>query len=107
MTVAATAGISGVGAAKASPQLPTLPKVRYQISGPPVAEYISYQTDTGQHQEANVKLPWSTQFTAFGTEVYVLSAQGPGAITCTISLDSKVVSSATAHGQPARTVCSQ
>ncbi|PIB75871.1 MmpS family transport accessory protein [Mycobacterium celatum] len=107
MASAATAGICGVGAAKATPQLPTVPKVRYQISGPPVAEYISYQTDTGQHQEANVKLPWSTQFTAFGTEVFVISAQGPGAITCTISLDGKVVSSATAHGQPARTVCSQ
>ncbi|BBZ13345.1 hypothetical protein MBRA_35400 [Mycobacterium branderi] len=107
MTLAATAGICGVGAARATPQLPTVPKVRYQISGPPVAEYISYQTDTGQRQEANVKLPWSTQFTAFGTEVFVISAQGPGAITCTISLDGKVVSSATAHGQPARTVCSQ
>ncbi|GBE64875.1 hypothetical protein MFM001_13370 [Mycobacterium sp. MFM001] len=104
MTLATTAGISGISAANA---LPTLPKVRYQISGPPVAEYISYQADDGQHQEANVKLPWSKQFTAFGTEVFVISAQGPGAITCTISLDGKVVSSATAHGQPARTVCTQ
>lgn len=34
MTLAATAGICGVGAARATPQLPTVPKVRYQISGP-------------------------------------------------------------------------
>lgn len=107
MASAATVGICGVGAANATGGLPTVPKVRYQISGPPVAEYISYQMDTGQRQEANVKLPWSTQFTAFGTEVFVISAQGPGTITCTISLDGKVVSSATAHGQPARTVCTQ
>lgn len=104
VALATTAGICGVGAAKA---IPTVPQVRYQISGPPVAEYISYQAEDGQHQEANVKLPWSKQFTGFGTQVFVISAQGPGAITCTISVDGKVVSSATAHGQPARTVCTQ
>jgi hypothetical protein len=103
MAFSATAGICGAGAASAT----GLPKVRYQITGPAVAEYISYQTDTGQQHEANVKLPWSTQFTAFGTELFVISAQGPGSITCTISLDGQVVSSATAYGDPARTVCTQ
>jgi hypothetical protein len=82
------------------------PQVRYEVSGPGVAEYISYQTDTGQRRAVNAKLPWSTQFTSFGGEVFVLSAQGPGPINCKILMDGNVVSDATATvGTPARTVC--
>jgi hypothetical protein len=101
--VTAAVGLAG-GVANAKSDFP---QVTYQLSGSsPVAEYISFQTDTGQQQQANVKLPWSTQFTAFGGEVFVISAQSPGSVTCTILLDQTVVSQATANGQPARTVCS-
>jgi hypothetical protein len=100
-----TVGICGVAKAT-DPQT----QVTYQVSGSaPVADYISYQTDTGQTgqtQQANVPLPWQTQFNVEGVKVFVLSAQGPGSITCTILLDGKVVSQATANGAPARTVCS-
>jgi Mycobacterium membrane protein len=83
------------------------PTARYEVSGPGVAEYISYQTDTGQQRAVNVKLPWSTQFTAFGGQVFVISAQGPGPLTCKILIDGNEVSNATATvGTPARTVCS-
>jgi hypothetical protein len=83
------------------------PQVRYEVSGPGVAEFISYQTDTGQQRAVNAKLPWSTQFTAFGGQVFVLSAQGPGPLNCKILMDGNVVSDATASvGTPARTVCS-
>jgi Mycobacterium membrane protein len=93
----------GCGAAHAT----QLPKVTYQLSGSaPVADYISFQTDTGQSQQAHVPLPWQTKFSAFGNQVYVLSAQSPGSITCTILVDGQVVSQATANGAPARTVCS-
>ena len=79
----------------------------YQLSGTaPVADYVSYQTDTGQVEQAHVPLPWQTQFTSFGTEVFVISAQSPGSITCSILLGGKVVSQATANGAPARTICS-
>ncbi len=82
------------------------PTARYEVSGPGVAEYISYQTDNGQQRAVNAKLPWSTEFTSFGGEVFVISAQGPGPITCKILLDGNVVSTATATtGTPARTVC--
>lgn len=82
------------------------PQVRYEVSGPGVAEYISYQTNDGQQHAVNAKLPWSTQFTGFGGEVFVLSAQGPGPINCKILMDGNVVSDATATvGAPARTVC--
>jgi hypothetical protein len=83
------------------------PTARYEVSGPGVAEFISYQTDTGQQRAVNVTLPWSTQFTSFGGQVFVISAQGPGPLTCKILLDGNVVSNATATvGVPARTVCS-
>jgi Mycobacterium membrane protein len=77
------------------------------VSGPGVAEFINYQTDTGQLRAVNAKLPWSTEFESFGGQVFVVSAQGPGPITCKILLDGKEVSTATATtGTPARTVCS-
>jgi hypothetical protein len=82
-------------------------RVSYHVSGnSPAAEYISYQTDTGQQHEANVRLPWSAQFTAPANQVLVLSAQGPGSITCTISVNNLPVSHITATGQPARAACS-
>jgi hypothetical protein len=99
---ATTIGICGVANATGSQS-----QVTYQLSGSaPVADYISYQTDSGQTQQANVPLPWTTQFNVVGTKVYVISAQSPGSITCTILLDGNVVSQATANGAPARTVCS-
>ena len=100
---AATVGVCGT--AQAAP--PT--QVTYQLSGAPIADYISYQTDSGQSgqvQQAHVPLPWKTQFEFVGTPVLVISAQGPGSITCTILINGKVVSQATANGAPARTVCS-
>jgi hypothetical protein len=98
---AATLGLSG--AAHAGPQT----RVTYQLSGSaPVADYISYQTDNAQLQQAHVPLPWTTQFHVIGNKVFVISAQSPGSITCTILIDGNVVSQATANGAPARTVCS-
>ena len=99
---AATIGLGG--AAQAGP----LTQVTYQLSGSaPVADYISYEMDNdAQRQQAQVPLPWTTQFNVLDTKVYVLSAQSPGSITCTILIDGKVVSQATANGTPARTVCS-
>ena len=84
-------------------------QLTYQLSGSaPVADYISYETDSaqsGQTQQAHVPLPWTTQFSFKGSRVFVISAQSPGSITCTILIDGKVVSQATANGAPARTVC--
>ena len=98
---AATVGLGG--AAHANPQK----QVTYQLSGSaPTADYISYEVNDGQNHQANVPLPWKTQINVVGYEVFVISAQAPGSITCTILLDGKVVSQATANGAPARTVCS-
>lgn len=100
---AATGGVCG-GVANA---IGHAPQVTYQLSGSaPVADYVSYQSDTGQILQAHVPLPWQTHFTGFGGEVFVISAQSPGSITCTIVVDGKVVSQATSNGDPARTVCS-
>jgi MmpS family membrane protein len=100
----------GIGLANAcgvANAIPSNPRVTYEVSGPAVAEWISYQSDNGQQRALNAKLPWSTQFTAFGGEVFALSAQGAGPLNCKIKLDGNVVSDATATtGTPARTVCS-
>ena len=86
--------------------IPQMPKVRYEINGPAVAQFIYYQTDTGQLHQVNAPLPWSTEFTAYGGQVFTLSAQGPGPISCKIFVDDNLVSAATATtGVPARTVC--
>jgi hypothetical protein len=86
--------------------MPTNPKVRYEVSGPGVADFIYYQTDSGQQHQVNAPLPWSTQFTSFGGQAFVISAQGQGPLNCKILLDGNVVSDATATtGTPARTVC--
>ena len=94
------------GVAHADPHLPHNMKVTYEVLGPGVAEYISYQNDTGQQRAVNVKLPWSTQFTSWGGEVFDISAQGPAPIRCEILLDGRVVADETATaGAPGRTVC--
>ena len=98
-------GFTAVCAPAYADPLPHLPQVRYEVSGSGVAQFISYQTDTGQQRAVNVGLPWSTQFTAFGGQVFVLSAQGPGSITCRILLDGSVVTEQTATGAPGHTVC--
>ena len=96
---AATLGLSG--AAHAGPQT----KVTYQLSGSaPVADYISYETDNAQLQQAHVPLPWKTQFSVVENKVFVLSAQGPGTLRCRILLDGNVVSDAQSAG--GRTICS-
>jgi Mycobacterium membrane protein len=82
------------------------PPVRYEVSGSGVAETITYESDTGQKHIVNVPLPWSTQFTSFGGEVFVLSAEGEGTIACNIVVDRNSVFKATATGTPGRVACS-
>jgi Mycobacterium membrane protein len=96
------AGTCGVANAAGEP-----PQVRYEVSGSGVAETITYQLDTGQKHIVDVPLPWSTQFTSFGGQVFVLSAEGEGTISCDILVDGNSVFKATAAGTPGRVVCSK
>ncbi|QUR69823.1 hypothetical protein F6B93_14055 [Mycobacterium spongiae] len=100
----ASCGLVVGGLAHAAPA-PT--QVRYEVTGSGgTADYLSYQTRSGQRREANVPLPWSTEFDGYLGQVLVLSAQGPGTIACRILVNGDEVKSASAAGQPARTVCS-
>ncbi|BBZ43503.1 MmpS family transport accessory protein [Mycobacterium parmense] len=101
--VALAVGVGFANACGAAHAMPQMPEVRYEVSGPGVAQYISYETDAGQLHVVNAPLPWSTQFTGFGGEVFTLSAQGAGALRCRILVDGNVVSDAQAAG--GRTVC--
>jgi hypothetical protein len=110
VTGAAVVGVGGAAAGSAAADRPLLPPssetVRYQVSGSGAAEYITYEVDYHQQYEPNVPLPWTKQFTVLPGPVYVLSAQGDGSITCTISINDNVVSTMTATGTPARAACS-
>lgn len=108
---AAVVAVGDATAGSAAADRPLLPPssetVRYQVSGSPgAAEYITYEVDYHQQYEPNVPLPWTKQFTVLPGPVYVLSAQGNGSITCTISINDNVVSTVTATGTPARAACS-
>ncbi|ODR00997.1 hypothetical protein AWC25_19590 [Mycobacterium sherrisii] len=99
-------GLGFANACGVAHAIPQMPKVRYEVNGPALAQFIYYQTDTGQLHQVNASLPWSTEFTGFGGQVFALSAQGPGPISCKIFVDGNLVSAATATtGTPARTVC--
>jgi hypothetical protein len=101
--------VPGAAHATGRPQSPAGDRmIRYEVSGAPgTAEYLAYELDYNQAHEANVSLPWSKQFSASPGHTYLLSAQGHGAgsLTCRILMDGKVISQATASGQPARTMC--
>jgi opacity protein-like surface antigen len=109
---AATVGGTATANAVVRPQTP--PKydetIRYEVSGAPgTVEYLTYEIDYAQAHETNVRLPWSKQFsTDPAGHTLLLSAQGTGSgtLTCRILVDGKLVSQATASGQPARTECS-
>lgn len=111
VTFAAVAAVGGATAGSASADHPRMPPsdetISYQVNGSPgAAEYITYAIDYHQEYQPNVPLPWTKQFSEPKGGVYVLSAQGPGSITCTISIDGNVVSNMTATGTPARAACS-
>lgn len=91
---------------------PTSTVVRYDVTGSGAASYITYQTLRGQQHATNVTLPWSVQYTDMvasttTSAAHMVSAQtaGPGSLTCTVSLDGKVVARNTASGDPARVMC--
>jgi len=98
--------LTATSAVATADPLPQFPTVRYEVSGPGVAEYIVFQTDKGQQRATNVPLPWSTQFTAFGGQIYVLTAQGQGTIACNILVNGSSVNDAHSTGAPGKAVCS-
>ncbi|CAJ1498100.1 MmpS family transport accessory protein [[Mycobacterium] kokjensenii] len=109
--LAASAVVAGVPSAGATPDHTKVP-VRYDLTGTGVASYVTYQGQNGQAHATNVALPWSIQLTGSMTNAtspasYSLSAQtaGPGSLTCTVTVNGKVVAQNTASGAPARVLC--
>ncbi|GFG69612.1 hypothetical protein AWC24_10790 [Mycolicibacter senuensis] len=107
----ASVTVAGVTPAGATPDL-TLVPIRYELTGTGVAGYITYQTQRGQSHATNAPLPWSIELTGRMTNMttpalYSVSAQGagPGTLSCTVSVNGKVVSQKTATGDPARVLC--
>lgn len=84
--------------------------IRYEITGDSgAAQNVTYSINQGQQQETNVGLPWSKEFTADqGFQTFVVNAQnsGTGSISCTITVDGKVINQQTSNGQYAVVMCS-
>lgn len=107
----ASATIASIPTAGATPDHTKVP-VRYDLTGTGVASYVTYQVQNGQAHATDVTLPWSIQLTGSMTNAaspasYSLSAQtaGPGALTCTVTVNGKVISQNTSTGDPARVLC--
>ena len=77
------AAVAGVPAAGAEPYPAHRATIRYDLTGAGIG--------------------WATNDD--NAVPYLMSAQGPGALTCRISVNGKVVSESTAAGTPARVVC--
>src|SRR5574337_1536759 len=108
----ASACLPGVPSAGAAPPDNVKSAVRYELTGAGVAEYVTYQTDTGQLHAVNVPLPWAMQVSRWAdvpnySASFSVSAHtaGPGSITCVIRVEGKVVNRNTATGDPARVFC--
>jgi hypothetical protein len=84
--------------------------IRYEVTGDAgTANNVTYMINHGEQQETNVALPWSKDFTADDKfQALVVNAQnaGGGSISCTITVDGKVISQHTSNGQYAVVMCS-
>lgn len=88
-------------------------KVVYTVAGAGKATDITYSTDggSGTAQDSDAKLPWKKELTTKGLfSIYTLSAtngfEAKGSITCTITVDGKVLQTVTSKGAGATAMCS-
>lgn len=109
---ATVVAVPTAGATPTTPSDPSQRLIRYDLTGTGVAEYVTYQANRGQLHATNVQLPWSMEYTGMVTSsvsnaMTAVSAHGvgPGSLTCTITINGKVVARNTATGDPARVVC--
>lgn len=86
--------------------------VVYKVAGTSKAASLTYTTDgsTTTEQVASAKLPWSKSLSIKGglVSVYQVMAQnmsGAGTVTCSITVDGKVVKSATGTGEASIASC--
>jgi len=84
--------------------------IRYEVTGDSgTALNVTYMINQGEQQDTNVALPWSKEFTADDKfQAFVVNAQnaGAGSISCTITVDGRVINQQTSNGQSAVVMCS-
>lgn len=108
LTIILIVVVVSAAANKVVQQSTTVHVVTYSVTGRGAAQNITYDTlqegngQQGEAQDSNVPLPWSKTIHASGLITsYVVSAtvgQSGGSVTCSITIDGKVVSKNTANG---------
>lgn len=85
----------------------TTKTVTYEItSDSGQASNVTYQTASGQQQEAKVTTPWS-KTTDVDVAVLLATNEGGGKITCKITKGDKVIAENTSSGEFASVTCNQ
>jgi hypothetical protein len=75
--------------------------ITYRVTGTTGSADLTYQNAQGGTEQANVKPPWESKFTATSGATLYLSAQNQwdaGSITCEILVDGAVVQTSTSNG---------
>jgi hypothetical protein len=81
--------------------------VTYEIGGSAAKGLITYSTPSGQEQQNGARVPWTKTFKAKGGELLGVSAQngGGGSVTCSITVDGKVIKRGKSTGEYAIVSC--
>ena len=83
--------------------------VTYQVTGSATEASLTYQNGDGGTSQEKVNLPWSLTVKAPQSNFLYISAQNEadyGDITCTISVDGKVIKTSTSSGAYTIASCS-
>lgn len=84
-------------------------EVTYQVTGSATEASLTYQNGDGGTSQEKVSLPWSLTVKAPASNFLYISAQNEGDygdITCTISVDGKVIKTSTSSGSYTIASCS-
>lgn len=79
----------------------------YTVAGTATKGLITYSTPSGQEQKNGAKVPWKKTFKAKDGEILAVSVQnaGGGSVTCSITLDGKVIKKGKSTGSYAIASC--
>ena len=81
--------------------------VVYKVAGTATKGSVTYGTPSGQEQTNGVRLPWAKTLKVEAFDILVITAQngGGGTITCSITVDGKVVKRGKSSGAYAVVTC--
>jgi|MudIll2142460700_1097286.scaffolds.fasta_scaffold02384_6 hypothetical protein len=83
-------------------------RIKFEVTGPPSSNSITYSVGVDQAQENGAKLPWTKELSSSRWPLIasvVAQSDGTGVISCRITVDGKVVKENSSSGQYAVVTC--